>query len=270
VYLSLDESEQLKNEFTASLDKNYEEQVYQEFMEQNTSLIPREFVLNHGIHLDLVIRKLSLGADYKPDFFFITKSSIEWNIVLIEIEKPQSRFFKENSTKLHKDFHDALDQIDTWRSWFSNQSNMSAFLNHGISQIRRSDQMRSNSCFIKYILVHGRRSEYESSEMRRSLIREKERDGLRILSFDSLCENLNKKYPLYLGIKKNTHLEVKSTQFLGESLFTYLDPTFLRVTDELKNDALANRDRWRHIRIVSQAQKYAMDEVLPKVGRCTI
>ncbi len=42
---------------------------------------------NHGIHLSLVLRKLSFGADYKTDFFFFSKSSDDWNAVFIEIEE---------------------------------------------------------------------------------------------------------------------------------------------------------------------------------------
>ena len=101
----------LKESFIALLDKRAVEQEYQELIEKITALVPREFIQNHGVHLDVVFRKLSLGADYTTDFFYLSKSSIDWNCVLIEIEKPQSRYFKDGSNKFHPDFQAALEQI---------------------------------------------------------------------------------------------------------------------------------------------------------------
>src|SRR5271157_5125328 len=99
----------LKEDFIALLDKQGGEQEYQEFIEKNTALVPREFIQNHGVHLDVVFRKLSLAADYTTDFFYLSKSSVDWNCILIEIEKPQSKYFKDASTNFHPDFQAALE-----------------------------------------------------------------------------------------------------------------------------------------------------------------
>jgi hypothetical protein len=40
----------LKAEFSKLLDQNLTEQNYKLFVEENTRLVPREFVQNHGIH----------------------------------------------------------------------------------------------------------------------------------------------------------------------------------------------------------------------------
>src|SRR4028118_163923 len=98
---------------------DYPEQRYQEFLEKNSSFIPREFVQNHGIHLSLVLRKLSLGADLATDFFYLSKSSGDWNLVLIEIEKPSSRYFNADGETFHCDFRNAIQQIGRWRAWFA-------------------------------------------------------------------------------------------------------------------------------------------------------
>ncbi len=83
----------LRESFINLIDKQCNEQVYQKFIEDNTALVPREFIQNHGVLYDLVFRKLSLANDYTTDFFYMSKSSADWNCVLIEIEKPQSRYF---------------------------------------------------------------------------------------------------------------------------------------------------------------------------------
>lgn len=40
----------LTEKFQLLIDNKEPEQKYQEFLEQNTQLVPREFVQNHGIH----------------------------------------------------------------------------------------------------------------------------------------------------------------------------------------------------------------------------
>jgi hypothetical protein len=83
---------QEKVRFVELLDEEREKQAYQAFLEKHTPFIPREFVQNHGIGCNLVLRKLPFGADYKTDFFYFSKSTDDWNAVFIELEKPSSRF----------------------------------------------------------------------------------------------------------------------------------------------------------------------------------
>jgi len=52
----------LKAEFLTLLDEDLPEQDYQAYIEQNTRLVPREFVQNHGIHFNLVLRKTGLWS----------------------------------------------------------------------------------------------------------------------------------------------------------------------------------------------------------------
>ena len=189
------------------LDETHPEQVYQRYREDLTVLVPRGFVQNHGIHFDLVFRKISLAKDYAPDFFYLSKSSADWNLVFVEIEKPYSRYFKDNSNDLHQDFLAGLDQIARWRAWLDNPANASGFIDGTIAPVRVPESMRRNKCHIKYVLVHGRRAEFEGSELRRALIRAREADDFHIVSFDSLLVALHTKSPLYLVVSKYEQVE---------------------------------------------------------------
>ena len=100
------------------MEQGAEEQTYQSFIESNTELIPREFVMNHGVWCDLVFRKLRLGSSYICDFAFVTKGSMRWRLVLVEIERPDKRFFRGSTLRLHSDFAHALEQVSDWRSFF--------------------------------------------------------------------------------------------------------------------------------------------------------
>lgn len=258
------EAQRLYKEFNTLIDKELSEQVYQEFLEKNTALIPREFIQNHGLHFDIVIRKLSLAKDYTPDFFYMSKSSADWHLVLVEIEKPQSRYFKNGKNELHSDFLAGLDQIARWRAWFDNPSNKIGFIDGTINPIRVP--MRRNPCQIKYVLVHGRRSEFEGNEIRKGLIRAREADDFHIISYDSLLEALHTKGHLYLVVRKNEYFDIISPHFISETLFGFVDPSYLRITQELRENILRNRSSWYAHRTTD---KSVLDDVLPKIGECS-
>jgi len=204
--------EELKQQFAQLLDEAHPEQVYQTFLEKHTQFIPREFVQNHGIHFDLVFRKLHLASDYAPDFFYMSKSSADWNLILIEIEKPQSKYFKDGSNDLHPDFVSAFSQILQWRAWFSNHSNYTGFINGTLGSIR--EPMGQNECHIKYVLVHGRRAELEHNAVKRNKIKAIEQEDFKIMSYDSLLEALNRKYPLYVCARKNEHIDFLTDEYV--------------------------------------------------------
>jgi hypothetical protein len=267
VRLDADELEIIRAEFQKLLDEGHPEQVYQKYMEEHTALIPREFVQNHGIHFDLVFRKISLAKDYAPDFFYLSKSSADWNLVLVEIEKPHSRYFKEQSNDLHPDFLTGLDQIARWRAWFDNPANLAGFIDGTIAPVRVPEIMRRNKCYVKYVLVHGRRVEFEGSELRRGLIRAREADDFHIVSFDSLLEALHTKGLLYLCIRKNEHVEIVSDRFIDESVFSLVDPTQLKIVDKLREDIVRNKSHWRHHSLKGGMM---LDHVLPNIGRCIV
>jgi hypothetical protein len=257
----------LSKEFVKLLDEKCEEQIYQEYLEKNSRLIPREFIQNHGVHLDLVFRKLSLAKDYTTDFFYLSKSSADWHCIMVEIEKPQSKYFKEKTNDFHQDFQKGLMQINRWRAWFENPSNLEGFVNGTIASVRVPPIMTRNPCSIKYVLVHGRRSEFEGNEIRKALIRAQERNDFHILSYDSLMESLHTKGPLYIAIRKNEYVEIVSKDFVGEGLFSCVDSTLLKINNELRSNILAAKSNWfEH----SVRGGLMLDEVLPKIGACNI
>ena len=239
-YLKPDETENLKKEYFELLEKTLPESAYQLFLEKNTNFVPREFEQNHGIHFSLVFKKLPLFDDYVTDFCYLTKSSVKWYCVLIELEKPSSKFFTNNND-FHRDFLRGINQIDRWKAWMNNEANKRAWLDK-LAPIRTP--LHDNPCEIKYVLVHGRRKEYEGNKLRTSLIHAKEDANFRITSFDSLAERIESKYPLYVGTKKNEYFDIISHDFVNEQIFTWPDTKIFRISDKLRNDAIAKRDTW--------------------------
>lgn len=253
-------AEHLKKEYLSLLDKNRREQVYQKFLEENTRLIPREFVQNHGINYYLVFRKLSFGSDYESDFMYLSKSSDDWNCILVEIEKPSTPFFKGSTNDLHPDFMAGINQIKKWKAWFLNNSNKTHFINSTLGAVRTP--LSENPTFMKYVLVTGRRSEYQKNPIRRSIIASQEDDDFKILSFDSLAEDLESKHDLYVAARKNEYIDIISENFLSENLFAWMPSEQIRISEKLKQAALSARSRWFHYRA---GEGLAMDLALPRV-----
>lgn len=252
----------LRARFRDLLDAEHGEQVYQGFMERHTPLIPREFVQNHGLHFDLVLRKLKFGADYVSDFFYMSKSSDDWNLVFVEIEKPQSRYFRDNSNEFHKDFVKGLQQIGLWRAWLSDPANLAGLLKQ-LEPIRLPLTMTRNPSFPKFVLVHGRRAEYHANDVRRSLVRAQERDDFRIMSFDSLVEGLEHKRDCYVGVRHNEYVEILGDRIISAELFGWIEPSAFKVSKALRDELLSGPAQHGYVHRVGDA---GLIKALPWAG----
>lgn len=248
-------------EFKKLVDAKEGEQKYQDFLEKHTEFIPRQFVQHHGIHHQLVLRKLSLGSEYKTDFFYLSKSSVQWNCVLIEIEKPHSRFFKDESNDFHADFSNALHQMNQWRAWLMVDANKTYFLHHTIGSLMEG-ALSNNPCEFKFVLVHGRRGEFVNNSTRRRLIHGTERPDFKVMSYDALLDSPQMD-SLYVGVKKNETLEILSTRFVGEGIFQEPLLSILRIKRGLYDDAMRCRDEW-HTYHFDDLNKPIMETALPK------
>lgn len=234
----------LEREFLALLDQELPEQTYQGFMEENTRLVPREFVQNHGVHFNLVLRKLGFGADYYSDFVYLSKSSGDWNVVLVEIERPSSKFFQGTTNEFHKDFQKGLQQINRWRAWLTDPTNKASFVDGTLGLVRTP--LTRNATYPKFVLVTGRRAEYSKNAIRRSLIAAQEADDFKIMTFDSLVENLESKHDLYVGVRHNEYIDIVSDVFLNESMFAWMPADQIRISSKFRKNALAMRPQWHH------------------------
>lgn len=217
------------------LDENKKEQEYQAFLEENTRFIPRHFVQNHGIHFDLVLRKLRISSDMVTDFALLSKSSIGWNYVLIEIEKPSSRFFKDGTLAIHNDFRAGVDQIKTWQAWFSHPNNKAHF-EEQLNFLKKP--VRDAPVEIKYVLVTGRRNEYEGKREKIDLIKSYESPEFKIMSFDSLGENYLNNNELYLGVRRNRSVDIVTEKIISTDFLDWCDESDFTLSKPLKSNLI--------------------------------
>ena len=121
--------------------------------------------------------------------------------------------------------------------------------------------LTANPCSIKYVLVTGRRSEFENDQSRRRLIKTQERDDFKIISYDSLLEAMRFKRPLYLAIRHNEYYAVSGSEYAGDNLFAYLPKHKIKISEHLHDVLYKSKNRWFVFN--ASTGKHYLEEVLP-------
>ncbi|RLK52725.1 uncharacterized protein DUF4263 [Microbacterium telephonicum] len=151
-------------EWRALLASSPAEEAVQKWLEFHPSFIPGGSGDvgpggHHGSEMGAVVREAplhGLGKQRRPDFMWVTRSSGLITPILIEIEKPDRRWFKR-SGRPTKEFSEALDQLADWKVWFSQPENQSGFRETYLG----TDKFRDRPLAPQYVLIYGRQSEFE-------------------------------------------------------------------------------------------------------------
>jgi hypothetical protein len=69
-----------------------------------------------------------------------------------------------------------------------------------------------------------------------------EQEDCEILSYDSLLSGYDSNQSVYIASKTNSEINILSDEFLSESPLAYIDPSVLRISRELRDDAYAHKD----------------------------
>ncbi len=144
----------------------------QTFLEKYPCMIPGAFGPSfnpngHYPHFCGVVSQAPLPSYDKrvPDFIWLSKNSDTEQPVLVEIEKPSKRWFR-NDGQQTAEFTQALTQISEWKAWFGVSHNVEAFKHfYGLDCDARNCRLRP-----AYLLIYGRRAEISANP---TLIRKK-------------------------------------------------------------------------------------------------
>lgn len=223
----------LKNEFEQLYRNNgNEEQKFQTFLEENSCLIPRSFMQNHGVHMDLVFRKFPFGNTYNSDFMFLSKSTTNWHAVHIEIEAPSKRIFNKDGS-FASEFNKAIEQVESWKGWLDDTSNQVTF-NQTINPIKKP--IANTPVHHKFILVYGRSSEIETDSQRQA-INAKKQNHFEIMTYDSLFES--QKTILNIASLADSKIKILSTNMLSKNFFGFLNPADFKIPETIKTAVIA-------------------------------
>ncbi len=181
-----------------------------------------------------MLSKLALGQDLVTDLAFVSGSSDDWWIVLIELESPRAKFFRGGTGKpeFHGDFRKGLDQINRWRAWLSIPTNAAHLYEHALRPLVASHIDRK--VLFKFVLVTGRRGEYGGNRTLQDLVASQERDDFAIMSWDALLEYPDMHDPLYVGKRRDGYIDIVTKEFLHDDLFPWIDCKGIRLNPELR------------------------------------
>jgi len=174
----------LADRFTEFLDGKPNEHQCQQYLERHSELLYLPFMLNHHLHLGAVISKLPLDTSLVTDFAYLTKSSAEWYLVLIELESPSKRLFRHARGRVVPTAYlsDSIAQIQSWQEFLRENS-------RGLLERIRPLLlgMAHNPISFKYVLVIGRRNELKASEPARRRLANLNKADVHICTYDSLA-----------------------------------------------------------------------------------
>jgi len=126
--------------------------------------------------------KLPGLSDRHPDFMWIATDSESLYPILIEIETPHKQWFYGDRAKVHSDLAHAQGQLAEWRAWFNRGHNRTLFLDaYQIPSLLRERRLSP-----RFVLIHGRRTNYATSPLRQAKRAELAREDERLMSFDRL------------------------------------------------------------------------------------
>ena len=170
-----------------------DERLVHEFLERHPSLLPGSHSMDGdsghpSFPLAVISRpKLPGLSDREPDFMWVATDSGSLYPVLVEIETPHKAWFYGDRAEIHSDFTHAYGQLAEWRAWFGHGHNRTAFLEYyDLPPMLARLQLAP-----RYVLIHGRRKNYEHSQRRRSKRAELGRPDERLMSFDRLTPAKN-------------------------------------------------------------------------------
>jgi hypothetical protein len=211
------------HEYKHLLDTATSEKELQNFFELNPSFVPGAWTPSsksghYPMHCALITQPELRGISTKiPDFMWIAQHSLGWFPTLIEIENPNKKIFKKDGVPT-AEFTQARNQLEKWRTWFSNPSNVQMFLEmyHVSDSMRNMMQMK-----LHMILIYGRREEFSQkphlSKDRMSLTSH----DLELMSYDRLTCDKELSDAITVRLDSNNQYEavaIPSTFKLGPTL----------------------------------------------------
>ena len=261
------ESNDLTADFVQLIERPGDnENSIQRFIEQHSRFIPITWILHHDVHLNTIISKFPIG-DRVADLAYLTKTSINWQLVLIELESSNKTIFKNSGDHCSPTakFNEALDQINVWqRTWEDDKSSILASL----KPLLVPGTMASNPIELKCVLIYGRHNELKHNQERTSKLADLQRRyDTKIITYDTILTQveLGRTEPRAL-ITKNKHgYRLKSVEGNPGSMFAWIHPEHMQVPKSLVpilKDRGYNIDAWRnnHLLSVNQKQPLILDK----------
>jgi len=188
-------------------NNSIKEKDLQKFLETNPCMIPGAYGLSlTSGHMPLYASVFSQPVlpgfkAKKPDFMWIATCSDEINPILLEIEDSKKKWFTKSGQQTAQ-FTQAYNQLNEWRTWFVNPTNINIFIE---TYKINSTRAIGRQIVPHYVLVYSRRSEVEDKKTKRSVSKKKDET---IMTYDRLSPSFEQSNYLCIKIKKHNFVSV--------------------------------------------------------------
>lgn len=262
--ISSDEVAERLAEFDRLIDEpNANENALQVFLESNTMFMPKINLLNHQLHMNCVIAKFPVG-ERSTDYAYLTKSTVEWRLVLVELEDSSKRIFKRSSKNnaFTSEFSDAIAQIGVWRDYLSRHLEQ---VREKLHPLLVPPAMARNNLSICYVLVIGRSDEYVHNEARRLRLANYGSDhNLRIISYDTIRRSVSGGHaePSAILRANSRGYLLQSAEAMPSTMFAYMKPSDLELSKEAEAALRSNGydiDAWKDNKMLTFNDKWTFD-----------
>jgi hypothetical protein len=215
-------------------DGKQKEQAVQNFLEENTELIPTPNRLNHQLHFEAILSKFPLGTELITDYVYITKSSDVWRITLVELESPEKEIFTGDKRRaiFSSQFNAAVAQVRNWKIFLD--ENREEFLRR-IRPMLRPLGMANNPVEFHFQLIIGRSENKNLTQDRRKHFRRFLNEaGIDILTYDQLCDwyKNDRRFKKIVMRLTGTGFSIKHMPILPNQILSYMGPDCLFLTKE--------------------------------------
>lgn len=240
----------------------------QNFLEDNSELIPLPFLAGHQLHQSAIISKLPIGNGYISDLAYLTKCSDYWNLVLMEIEDPKKEIFSKSTEyiRFSAKFNNAYDQVLSWKAYLEEENN-TAELRKRVIKLMGQGSIVNIPFYVRYVLIYGRGKDKQNSEKRIKMFNQKNSMEIQVKTFDSLISEYESKPKMPKMIlspwKENGFLIKKvPSEPIEMWLLGYLNSDYIKIDRKARENLIAQGyhiEKWEEGEFLTEDGK--MDKV---------
>lgn len=142
-----------------------------------------------GHHEAVLFKEFRLGTSYQADYLLAGRASGGWQFVFVEFESPYGSVTLQDGN-LGNVVRKGLNQIDEWKIFIeSSYSTLyTEFLKY-TNYTLPDEFIRFDSSRMHYVVVAGRRADFENTTSRQKQRRSEQENNIKILHYDNLLDD---------------------------------------------------------------------------------
>lgn len=142
-----------------------------------------------GHHEAALFKEFQLGTSYKADYLLAGRASGGWQFIFVEFENPYQNVTIQGGN-WGETIRKGLNQIDDWKTFIeSNYSTIYTEFQKYTTTTLPDEFVRFDSSRMNYVVVAGRRENFNNPVSRLKQRRSEQENNIKILHYDNLLDD---------------------------------------------------------------------------------